>query len=291
MFLSQAQGVKVLRFGRVISVLNVIHLIKTNTVKKIVLLALFAGQFLCAQNNTAATCATPHSLCNGLGLNYPNTANGSIANDSQASSYGCLTSTPNPTWFNLPLSQSGTWTFAIDQVTDGGEPVVPNFIVWGPFDGTIITCGPAYLNPSTQVACSESSNQFTLPNGMEGSNYIVMVTNNSNQAGNIIFSLTSGPAGADNLDCFEPPLGIKDLTTDSFMLYPNPSKNTVTIAAATKGDTITAVKIYDLTGKAIYTTAVNAISHSIDSSAFAAGTYFVEVSSANAKTVKKLIIE
>ena len=86
-------------------------------------------------------------------------------------------------------------------------------------------------------------------------------------------------------------LGVKDITDKSFMLYPNPAKNTVHITTATDG--IASIKIYDLTGKTIYTAkSANVASLTIDSAAFASGTYFVEVlSSTNAKTVKKLLIQ
>jgi len=87
-------------------------------------------------------------------------------------------------------------------------------------------------------------------------------------------------------------LSIKEVTDNSFKLYPNPAKTLVNITASTNVGIIATVKIYDLTGKTIYTSKANAASLAIDSSAFASGNYFVEVvSSANAKTVKKLLIE
>jgi len=90
----------------------------------------------------------------------------------------------------------------------------------------------------------------------------------------------------------ETALSVKPVVAKSFMLYPNPAKNTVNITAASNGDTISSVKVYDLTGKTIYTTKANVASLTIDSAAFASGTYFVEVvNGANAKTIQKLVIE
>jgi len=87
-------------------------------------------------------------------------------------------------------------------------------------------------------------------------------------------------------------LAIKPVVANSFVLYPNPAKNLVNITASANSDTIAAVKIYDLTGKTIYTTKANTASLTIDSAAFASGTYFVEiVNNAGAKTVQKLLIE
>jgi len=78
---------------------------------------------------------------------------------------------------------------------------------------------------------------------------------------------------------------------NNFTVFPNPAKNVVNISVGNNGTTIASVKISDFTGKTIYTSKANAASLTIDSSALASGNYFVEVvSSANAKTVKKLLI-
>lgn len=87
-------------------------------------------------------------------------------------------------------------------------------------------------------------------------------------------------------------LGAANYNADSFILYPNPAKNAVHIQPAKNSAAILSVKIHDLTGKTIYTSKTSVGEITINTSAFAAGTYFVEVvNSANAKTVKKLIIE
>ena len=88
-------------------------------------------------------------------------------------------------------------------------------------------------------------------------------------------------------------LATPQVATQAFMLYPNPAKNTVNITAGNTADVIASVKIYDLTGKIIYiqdNTAPGKVV--INSSAFASGTYFVEIlSNSNTKTIKKLLIQ
>lgn len=78
----------------------------------------------------------------------------------------------------------------------------------------------------------------------------------------------------------------------TFILYPNPAQKVVNISAV-KGDTISGLKIYDITGKTIYTKLnINAGNLAIDSTAFAKGTYFVEITSGNGNSdVKKLLVQ
>jgi hypothetical protein len=86
-------------------------------------------------------------------------------------------------------------------------------------------------------------------------------------------------------------MGTKNININGFTMYPNPAKGLVNITAA-GNDTIAAIKIYDVTGKTIYTNKLNGVSAVVNSSAFESGTYFVEVLSGNnAKIVKKLLIE
>jgi uncharacterized repeat protein (TIGR01451 family) len=86
-------------------------------------------------------------------------------------------------------------------------------------------------------------------------------------------------------------MGTINIIINGFTMYPNPSKGLVNIMAA-GNDTLGAIRIYDVTGKTIYTNKLNGVSAVVNSSAFASGTYFVEVLSGNnAKTVKKLLIE
>ena len=60
--------------------------------------------------NLASTCSYANSLCSALGTPFANTTG-----VSSTGSYGCLNTAPNPTWFYLPISQSGTIHLKIEQ--------------------------------------------------------------------------------------------------------------------------------------------------------------------------------
>lgn len=255
--------------------------------KKLLLLALaVAGQSLYAQN-TAATCNNAYSLCNALGQPFSNTIN-DLGDNSETGGFGCLSEQSNRSWFDLPVAVNGTLSFTIEQSTNDGTLIDVNFIVWGPFDNAN-SCGPENLNPSTQVACSNAASiieQFTLPNAVVGNHYMIMTTNHTEIQGTVTFN-ASGNTPANVVDCAVAGVNKNNLT--GFMLYPNPAKNSINITS--NGANIAFVKIYDLTGKTIYSSNANAERLTIDTSVFAKGTYLTEVvNSAGIKTVKKLLI-
>ncbi|MFN3967723.1 T9SS type A sorting domain-containing protein [Flavobacterium sp.] len=79
--------------------------------------------------------------------------------------------------------------------------------------------------------------------------------------------------------------------TDNIVLYPNPARDFVTISNA--NETISAVSIYEISGKRIYSLAENLTTEIIiNTSAFAKGLYIVEIiTEDNHKINKKLIIK
>ena len=80
--------------------------------------------------------------------------------------------------------------------------------------------------------------------------------------------------------------------TGNFTIYPNPTNSSVNIALTNSVDNIATVKIYDITGKVILNN--NAVSNNlaIDVSAFAKGTYFVDVTTdSGIKHTKKLLVK
>jgi len=175
------------------------------TMKKTLLLTFFAlGNCLYAQN-TAATCENAYSLCGALGEPFANTVDGGSASPDSAASYGCLTTYPNPSWFYLPISQSGDLSFTMTQLNSAGTGLDVDFICWGPFNSLDGVCGPDSLKPEKQVGCSYSTaavETFTINAATEGDYYIILITNFSNQPGNITIENTSatnvGQQGALN---------------------------------------------------------------------------------------------
>lgn len=165
-------------------------------------------QLYAASNcNIAFTCSSANSLCNSLGVPFSNTIN-----LSSGSSPGCLGSTPNPTWFYLPISGAGNLNFQINQGNNAPNynNLDVDFVCWGPFSGPQCTGLYDYPDgniaiPNNIVACSYSASpveNFVIGNALPGQYYILMVTNFSNQLGQIRISQTNlGAIGSGTIDC------------------------------------------------------------------------------------------
>ncbi len=147
--------------------------------------------------NTAFNCNQANSLCSALGVPFNNTINGGTNG-----SAGCLGSTPNPTWFYLPISTAGSINLLITQsntLTGVGNQDV-DYIIYGPFNDPLTPCSSP-INPSTIVSCSYSAASVetaVIPNAMPGQYYLIMTTNFSNQSGFITITQTSGSTGTIN---------------------------------------------------------------------------------------------
>ncbi|WP_264520328.1 T9SS type A sorting domain-containing protein [Flavobacterium sp. N1994] len=147
--------------------------------------------------NLAYTCNQANSLCNSLGVPFSNTVNlpGS-------GTVNCLGSTPNPTWFYLPVSGAGTINLQIAQVSNAGSALDVDYIVYGPFADPVAACGNTSLLLSNVVSCSYSTANVEYPvitNAQPGQYYIIMVTNYSNQPGFITITELTTTVGA--IDC------------------------------------------------------------------------------------------
>ena len=152
-----------------------------------------------ANCNVAYTCSQANSLCNSLGAVFQNTTN-----MSSTGAYGCLGTSPNQTWFYLPISQSGTINLLIQQSTFPNV-ATPNldadYVVFGPFTNPVTPCN-GQLTPNYIVSCSYSAaatENVVISNAVSGQYYLLMVTNFSNQSGYIKISDVSGSTGA--IDC------------------------------------------------------------------------------------------
>lgn len=85
-------------------------------------------------------------------------------------------------------------------------------------------------------------------------------------------------------------LGNPSFETDNIVLYPNPASDFVSISNA--NEIISAVSIYEISGKRIYTVTNNMTSEiNLNVTHFAKGLYLVEIISDNQKSVKKLVIK
>lgn len=145
--------------------------------------------------NPASTCQGANSLCGNLGIPFQNTVN-----VTSAGSAGCLGTTPNPTWFYMPISQSGVLNLRIEQnqnVNFAGMQLDVDYAIYGPFDDPITAC--ALTTPGNIVNCSYSASPIEYPTftAIGGKYYLVMVTNFSNQVGFIRISNMGSQAVID----------------------------------------------------------------------------------------------
>lgn len=156
--------------------------------------------------NTASNCNNANSLCGSLANPFVNTVSGP-----NLGSPGCLGSSPNATWFTIPISNSGTINLQINQ--GNNAPLYNNldvdYICWGPFTYAQIATAcnnlsdfTAPVTPSNIVGCSYSASPTespTIANAVSGQYYLMMVTNFSNQNG--IININVLPTSTGTIDC------------------------------------------------------------------------------------------
>ncbi len=146
-------------------------------------------------NNDASVCSGANSLCGTLGNSFNNTFN-----TGASGTMGCLNTTPNGTWFYMPVSVSGNLTYQITQTSISGVPLDVDYICYGPFNSTFEACSS--LTNANVVACSYSPaaiETFTIPNAQAGKYYMLMVTNFSNMQGYI--TINDMPQSQGALSC------------------------------------------------------------------------------------------
>jgi len=150
-------------------------------------LLLFITMFSCIfMYSQSSDCLNAQPFCTSTPIGFPASTNTTapIGPD-----YGCLGSQPNPAFYFLQIDQSGTLS-----ITMQSTPLVDiDFICWGPFTDPSTMCDnltAAYIED-----CSYSTAAIEvcdIANAVVGEYYILLITNFSNVACNIDFSLTGG---------------------------------------------------------------------------------------------------
>ena len=143
--------------------------------------------------NAQTNCQNAQPFCTGGvgGLTFPATVNGLPAQ--LGPDYGCLGSQPNPAWYYLQVSQSGNLIISIAGQIGMGPGQDVDFICWGPFNTLAGCCNS--LTAANTIDCSYSGNYTetcTIPFGVVGQYYMVLITNFANVAQNIVFNQIGG---------------------------------------------------------------------------------------------------
>lgn len=148
-----------------------------------------------AQIPVSSSCSNATGVCTGTTYSFPASTNSGTAQT--GANYGCLTTQPNPAWFFMQIQNAGSITISM-----GSTPAQDiDFIIWGPFADPFAQCVTG-LDSASIVSCSYSratSETGTIPNGLPGQYYVLLITNYSNRNTNIKFSQTAG-TGTSNCD-------------------------------------------------------------------------------------------
>lgn len=169
-----------------------------------VVTATFSANSSCTltQNYTApVSCSTPtgcvtEPFCTGNTITFPAGTNQTDASVTYpGNNYGCLGSSPNPQWYYMEISQSGT----LDINMTNSSAVDIDFILYGPYSN--YTNAMTYCNNFGTATTGSNTNLITdcsfsgaatetanITNAQLGEVYVLLITNFSNASTNISFS-------------------------------------------------------------------------------------------------------
>jgi len=156
----------------------------------------------------SVSCATMVPICTDAGLDFAAQAGVPAASVTDpGNNYGCLNSSPSPTWYYLEIANDG------DLIMSLSAPMDIDFILYGPFadltaaeDGCgtmgqpggsapIVDCSFNGTNDETVEISPNSSGGATT--GVAGEVYVLCITNFDNNPQQITLAQTSGDAETD----------------------------------------------------------------------------------------------
>jgi hypothetical protein len=159
---------------------------------------------------TPSSCLSGTSACQNL--QYQNTT-GVLSQGT----IGCLSSSPNPTYYTINVTEDGPINLNLTQSTTPGGPanLDVDYAAWGPFTSQSTACAaignPPTLAPgigvpvTTDTGCSflpDSAEQLNIVNALAGQVYVILITNYSDDPGYISLQQTNvGGTGAGEYEC------------------------------------------------------------------------------------------
>lgn len=142
------------------------------------------------------TCTFPSPICSGSPIIFNAQSNGTTAHTvNPGNNYGCLSTTPNPSWFYLEIAVSGV--LAID-ITAGSDV---DFAIYGPYANLatgIANCDSHGLPLDCSYSTSPTE-QANVPGVLTGEVYILLVTNYASIAQAI--TVTDAPSNTATTNC------------------------------------------------------------------------------------------
>jgi gliding motility-associated-like protein len=157
----------------------------------LLLLSVISSITIFSQSNS---CSTLEPICTDVGLNFP--AQTGVANASTTdpgNAYGCLGSSPNPTWYYMEVATAG----GIDMNLSAGSDI--DFALWGPFSS--LANAQANCNSyGSAIDCSYSTaatENVNVPGAQVGEVYVLLITNYASVSQQITLTQTGGTGATD----------------------------------------------------------------------------------------------
>ena len=148
-----------------------------------------------AQSRENNMCEFADPFCTDNGM-YEFPAGVNAGSGETGPDYDCLYTTPNPAWYYMRIGDPGSMNIHMYSTPQ----VDIDFCCWGPFDDPTTPC-PYGLTEDKVVSCSYSTswteNCIIPATAQTGEYYILVITNYSNQACNINFSMIEGSGSTD----------------------------------------------------------------------------------------------
>ena len=253
------------------------------------------------------------TLCNKAVLNFTNTSNGSPAPTySWSTSAASATINPSSTATNVSItfSTAGVYSVTLLATNGNGTSQVTQTV-------NISNCAPVvgFLLPASATNCSLSpittTNTSTSANGALSYTWSIMPLAggmfspnagaqnpqiNFTAAGNYTITLSainaSGISSAVNTISVSACVGIAEnsLLASNVKLYPNPTKDLVTVSLPHNGNEYT-ITVTDILGTIVYTQKTIKNDTQINLANKAKGIYFITIEGNKEKATKKIIVE
>lgn len=146
--------------------------------------------------STGNDCDAALPFCTSSSYTFPNNTN-----QPNLGSVDCLLSTPNPVWYYMQIANPGNLNMNISQTDGFGFPIDVDFDLFGPFTSASNGCAAIFGGTANSVDCSYSPSASEVANivgAQTGEFYILLLTNYSNDAGTINFSVAGGSTASTN---------------------------------------------------------------------------------------------
>ncbi len=173
-----------------------------------------------------------------------------------------------------------------------------DFICWGPFSSPSTPC-TAQLDSSQIVDCSYSTGSYeilNIPSALNGEYYLLLITNFSGQTGTLSISVNASSTGSIDTSVCVINSAPGATASDHKIIFPNPANNFVTVVFNDVGESeCVRLRILNSSGQLVHSESCKDMpgkfSRNIDISNYAAGIYFVQLSTdtkvLNAKLIKQ----